>query len=491
MSLATMRDGTCRPGTCVAREQPAMATDPDQAVDHRVGRNAGRRLHHLSRDELVKMGIDARTRLPRRQLAACQPAPDRPDPVAILEQQAQSRLPELVPLRHGRMLASPFAFYRGAAAVMAADLGAQPHTSLEVQLCGDAHLSNFGIFASPERTLVFDVNDFDETLPGPFEWDVKRLASSFVVAGRALGWKRSFAQRLVTYAVGTYRFRMAEYAGMGSLETWYSRIALEDLRAYLPKDRQVGIDLMARSAMRRDHLGALNKLTEVVDGRRRLIHRPPLMVRVDTADLEGRVRQIFRDYRQTLAPERRRLLARYRLVDLAHKVVGVGSVGTRCWIVYLEGVDESDPLFLQVKEAQASVLEPYLGRSVERHHGHRVVNGQRRMQAASDVFLGWITGPEGPHYYWRQLWDAKLSADIERFQDPGLLAYARACGWALARAHARSGNPISIAAYMGTSGRFEQSMLAFAEAYADQNEQDHAALTAAVQAGRLAAEEGV
>jgi uncharacterized protein (DUF2252 family) len=468
-----------------------MTTDVAQSVEPDLRRAVGRRVRHLDRAELTRLGGEARGRLPREQLALHQPAPDRPDPVAILDAQARTRLPELVPIRHGRMLASPFAFYRGAAAVMAADLGAQPHTSLEVQLCGDAHLSNFGIFASPERTLVFDLNDFDETLPGPFEWDVKRLATSFIVAGRTLGWKRSFAQRLVTYAVGSYRLRMAEYAGRGALENWYSRIALEDLRAYLPKDRQVGIDLIARNAARRDNLGALNKLTEVVDGRRRLIHRPPLTVRIDAPDLDERLRQIFRDYRQTLSPERRQLLGRYRLVDLARKVVGVGSVGTRCWVVYLEGVDEADPLFLQVKEAQASVLEPYLGRAVERHHGRRVVNGQRRIQAASDVFLGWITGPEGPHYYWRQLWDAKLSADLERFRAPGLLAYARACGWALARAHARSGDPISIATYMGTSGRFERSMLAFADAYADQNERDHAALSTAVREGRLAAEEGV
>jgi uncharacterized protein (DUF2252 family) len=468
-----------------------MATDVKQPAEAHTDRAVGQRVRHLDRTDLAKLGGDARSRVPRAQLAVYRPAPDRPDPVAILDEQARTRLPELVPIRHGRMLASPFAFYRGAAAVMAADLGAQPHTSLEVQLCGDAHLSNFGIFASPERTLVFDLNDFDETLPGPFEWDVKRLATSFVVAGRTLGWKRSFAQRLVTYAVGSYRLRMAEYARRGALENWYSRIALEDIRAYLPRDRQVGIDVIARNAMRRDNLGALNKLTEVVDGRRRLIHRPPLMVRIDAPDLDERLRQIFRDYRQTLAPERRQLLDRYRLVDLARKVVGVGSVGTRCWVVYLEGVDEADPLFLQVKEAQASVLEPYLGRSVERHHGRRVVNGQRRMQAASDVFLGWITGPDGPHYYWRQLWDAKLSADIERFRSPGLLAYARACGWALARAHARSGDPIAIAAYMGTSGRFEQSMLGYADAYADQNERDHVALSTAVREGRLAAEEGV
>jgi uncharacterized protein (DUF2252 family) len=446
---------------------------------------------HLSRAEQVEAGVRERERVPRRALGAWEPAPDRPDPIAILEAQGESRIQELLPIRYGRMAVSPFTFYRGAAAVMAADLAPAPRTSLRVQVCGDAHLSNFGVYASPERTLVFDLNDFDETLPGPFEWDVKRLAASFAVAGRSLGWKPALSQRAITFAMGSYRLRMAEFARNGALDTWYSKLALEDLRAYLPRDRRVGIDLAIERAQRRDNLGALRKVTEVVDGRRRLVDQPPLMVRVTDPGLEERLHDVFRDYRRTLAPERRQLLSRYRFVDLARKVVGVGSVGTRCWVAYLEGADEGDPLFLQVKEAGPSVLEAHLGRAAERHPGQRVVNGQRLMQAASDVFLGWVTGPGGQHYYWRQLWDAKLSADLERFQEPGLLAYARACGWALARAHARSGSPISIAAYLGTSGRFEQSMVAFAEAYADQNDRDHAALVAAIDAGRLVATPGI
>jgi uncharacterized protein (DUF2252 family) len=446
---------------------------------------------HLARAEQVEAGVRERERVPRRALGAWEPAPDRPDPIAILEAQGESRIQELLPIRYGRMAVSPFTFYRGAAAVMAADLAPAPRTSLRVQVCGDAHLSNFGVYASPERTLVFDLNDFDETLPGPFEWDVKRLAASFAVAGRSLGWKPALSQRAITFAMGSYRLRMAEFARNGALDTWYSKLALEDLRAYLPRDRRVGIDLAIERAQRRDNLGALRKVTEVVDGRRRLVDQPPLMVRVTDPGLEERLHDVFRDYRRTLAPERRQLLSRYRFVDLARKVVGVGSVGTRCWVAYLEGADEGDPLFLQVKEAGPSVLEAHLGRAAERHPGQRVVNGQRLMQAASDVFLGWVTGPGGQHYYWRQLWDAKLSADLERFQEPGLLAYARACGWALARAHARSGSPISIAAYLGTSGRFEQSMVAFAEAYADQNDRDHAALVAAIDAGRLVATPGI
>jgi uncharacterized protein (DUF2252 family) len=445
----------------------------------------------LSRAEQVAAGSAARSRVPRRSLGDYAPATDRVDPVSIIERQAANRVPELVPIRHGRMMVSPFTFYRGAAAIMAGDLGADANTGLSVQLCGDAHLANFGVFASPERTLVFDLNDFDETLPGPFEWDVKRLATSFIVAGRTIGWKKGLATRAATYAVGAYRLRMQEYAGRGVLSNWYSRIALEDLRAYLPRDRQVAIDLMVERARTRDNLGALNKLTVVVDGHHQFIDKPPLMVRIVDPTIQSVVADILRGYRATLAPERQQLLDRYTFVDLARKVVGVGSVGTQCWVAYFHGADEDDPLFLQVKEAQESVLEPYLGRAFERHHGHRVVNGQRSMQASSDVFLGWVTGPAGAHYYWRQLWDAKLSVDVETMREAGLLAYARACGWALARAHARSGSPISIAAYMGTNGRFEQAMTAFAEAYADQNERDHEAMVTAVHDGRIQAVEGV
>jgi uncharacterized protein (DUF2252 family) len=453
-------------------------------------RSAGSRARHLGRSEQVPLGIAERKLVPRRLLGAWSPASDRPDPIAILEAQHTSRVPELVPIRVARMVATPFAFYRGAAAIMAADLDPTPRTRLGVQLCGDAHLSNFGVYASPERTLVFDLNDFDETHPGPFEWDVKRLAASFIVAGRTLGWSRGLERSALLAAVGTYRRRLRELARGRSLDTWYSRIAVEDLRALLPRDRRHRLDALVAQAARRDNLGALAKLTVVVDGKRQLREQPPLMVRPSDPALEALVEDVFRAYRRTLAPDRRQLLDRYRFADLAHKVVGVGSVGTRCWVVYLEGVDDGDPLFLQVKEAQASVLEPYLGRSKARHHGRRVVLGQRLTQAASDVFLGWVTGPQGRHFYWRQLWDAKLSADLERYSPAGITAYANACGMALARAHARSGSGIAIAAYLGASERFDRAMLEFGEAYADQNERDHAALVAAVASGRLVADAG-
>ncbi len=470
-------DGDTGPGSTPGPPAPAMSFG-----------GAGR---HLGHSERASIGRSERDRVPRGALAGWEPAPGRPDPIEILEAQAQTRLPDLVPIRYGRMAVSPFTFYRGSAAVMAADLASQPRTSLTVQLCGDAHLSNFGVFASPERTLVFDLNDFDETLPGPFEWDTKRLAASFIVAGRTLGWSKAFAQRSLTFAMGAYRLRMAEYAGMGALETWYSRITVDDLRAYLPRDRRAtGVEAITRLAVRKDNLGALNKLTVVVDGRRQFRDTPPLLTRIGD-DVVPDIDTLFRAYRRTLPPDRRQLLDRYRFVDLARKVVGVGSVGTRCWVVYLEGTRDGDPLFLQVKEAQASVLEAHLGKARQRHHGQRVVIGQKLMQAASDVFLGWMTGPTGPHYYWRQLWDAKLSADLEAMKEPGLLAYARICGWALARAHARSGNAAAIAAYMGTSGRFERSMLEFGEAYADQTERDHAALVTAIELGRVEALPGL
>ena len=436
-------------------------------------------------------GRRERARLPRRILGQHQPAADRPDPIAILESQGTTRVQDLLPIRYGRMVVSPFTFYRGAAAVMAADLGAGPRTNLRVQLCGDAHLTNFGIYRSPERSLVFDLNDFDETLPGPFEWDTKRLAASIIVAGRTLGWTRSYSHRALLFAMGAYRLRMGEYARSGVLDTWYSRITIDDLLAVVPREA-AGIERMRRLAAKRDNLGALNKLTTVVDGQRQLKNVPPLLVRLPVADDEEEVLHgLFRQYRRSLAPERRVLIDRYVFVDIARKVVGVGSVGTQCWVLYFEGPGGGDPLFLQAKEATASVLEPYLGRPAPKHHGQRVVMGQKLMQAASDVFLGWMTGPLGTHYYWRQLWDAKLSADLETMRPAGILAYARICGWALARAHARSGNPAAIAAYMGTNGRFERAMLEFAEAYADQTDRDHATLRAAIDSGRIEASTGI
>jgi uncharacterized protein (DUF2252 family) len=461
-------------------------------VDRRERLAVSRRTPHRTRADQVALGAAERARVPRKAHAAFEPAPDRPDPVAILEAQAATRVPELVPVRHGRMMASPFAFYRGAAAIMAADLAPAPRTGLRVQLCGDAHLSNFGIYRSPERALVFDVNDFDETLPGPFEWDVKRLAASFVVAGRSLGWTRGLAHRALVYAMASYRMRLIELARGGTLPTWYAHITVDDIKAILTPARRKALDASLESgAGRRNSLGALSKLTSVVDGRRQIVDNPPLVLRVLDEVTDETLRVTYAAYRRSLPAERRQLIDRYRIVDLARKVVGVGSVGTTCLVAYLEGVDEADPLFLQVKEAQASVLEPYLGRAAQRHHGQRVVEGQRLMQAVSDVFLGWATGPAGRHFYYRQLWDGKWSAELELFREPGILAYAKVCGWALARAHGRSGSAVALAAYLGSGGKFDQAMLDFAEAYADQNDRDYAAARAAVASGRIEAVEGL
>jgi uncharacterized protein (DUF2252 family) len=443
----------------------------------------------LSDRDHAALGRAERVRVSRRALGEFEPAEARQDPVAILESQETTRVPELVPIRHARMAMSPLAFYRGAAAIMAADLATGPRTALRVQLCGDAHLSNFGVYASPERNLVFDLNDFDETAPGPFEWDTKRLAASFVIAGRTLGWSHRTTERAAMYAMTSYRVEMAKYAQMSALDVWYSRITLEDLVPYFPR-RQAGADRIARAASKKDNIGALDKLTEVVDGTRRFRTVEPLLVRLPD---EGReeLAGLFRAYRRTLAPERRVLVDRYRLVDVARKVVGVGSVGTRCWAAYLEGSHGGDPLFLQVKEATTSVIEPYVGRAAQRHHGQRVVIGQKLMQASSDQFLGWMTGPLGPQYYWRQLWDAKFSLDLETLTEGAVGIYGRVCGWALARAHARSGSATAITAYLGSKDRFERSMLEFSEAYADQNERDYQALLTAISSGRVEAASGI
>ena len=392
------------------------------------------------------------------------------------------------------MAVSPFTFYRGAAAVMAADLAPAPRTGLRVQLCGDAHLSNFGIYSSAERTLVFDVNDFDETLPGPFEWDVKRLAASFIVAGRSLGWPKALAHRALIYAVASYRVRLAELAAAGTLPAWYAHITVDDINTILSPDRRKMLaSSLETAATRRNSLGALNKLTRVVDGRRQIVDSPPLVMRIMDQLSDQVIRSTFSAYRRTLPADRRQLLDRYQVVDVARKVVGVGSVGTLCLIAYLQGADERDPLFLQIKEAQASVLEPYLGRAAQRHHGQRVVEGQRLMQATSDVFLGWATGTGEArrHFYYRQLWDGKWSAELEILKEPGILAYAKVCGWALARAHARSGSAVALASYLGGSDRFDRAMLEFGEAYADQNDRDYAAVKAAIADGRLEAIAGV
>jgi uncharacterized protein (DUF2252 family) len=412
--------------------------------------------------------------------------------VALLESQAPARLPDLVPLRYGRMLASPFAFLRGAAIVMAHDLARTPSSGIIVQLCGDCHLSNFGVYASPERALLFDLNDFDETLPGPFEWDLKRLATSFVVAARSNGFSGRQARRSAQVAALSYRETMLRFAGMRELELWYHRIEAEQLLQMLGQIASRRAAKAAKADMakarRKDSLQALDKLTVEVDGHRRFISQPPLLVPVASAAHEERIRAEFRGYRESLQDDRRHILKRYRVADIARKVVGVGSVGTRAYVILLLGRDDEDPLFLQVKQANRSVLEPHLPRSRYTNQGHRVVVGQRLLQAASDIFLGWNTGADGNDYYWRQLRDMKGSAEVGLLGPDGLALYAAICGGALARAHARSGDRIAIAAYLGKGERFDEAITAFAEQYADQTERDHEALATAVKEGRIVAE---
>jgi len=458
----------------------------------------------------AERGRAVRRASPRRNLAALHLPSDRPDPVELLEGQAATRIPELVPIRYGRMLTSPFAFYRGAALLMASDLAAGPQSGLTVQLCGDAHLSNFGVFGSAERRLVFDLNDFDETLPGPFEWDVKRLAASFEVAGRDRDFSDPQRAKAVLNAVRSYREWMRTLAGARNLDVWYSRLDVEtiegNLRAQQAKRQAETVAKAAAKARTKDSLKAFAKLTEEVDGEPRIVSDPPLIVSAaDLArdagiDFERRLENIihglYRDYRRTLQPDRRHLLEEFRLVDLARKVVGVGSVGTRCWILLLLGRDDDDPLFLQIKEAQASVLEPYLGQSEYENHGERVVAGQRLMQATSDIFLGWLRSKETldgaeRDFFVRQLWDWKTSVDLDTILPEGLELYGQVCGFLLARAHARSGDRIAIASYLGKGDAFDRALAEFAVAYADQNERDHAALRKAADEGRIPVEEGL
>src|SRR5919107_6208580 len=436
-------------------------------------------------------GRAARQEVPRGAHAGWTPAPDRPDPVDLLGAQARDRLEDVLPIRYARMMASPFAFMRGSAIVMANDLAGTPKSGIPAQLCGDAHLLNFGAYASPERALLFDVNDFDETLPGPWEWDVKRLAASFVVAGRDNGFDAADCHGAAQACVASYRQRMTRFSEMGELEVWYTRIGEEEVKGLLTEARAgkkttKKLSKNVRKTRGRDSLQALSKLTTVVDGRRMIDDDPPLLVRIPEGDeLRGQVYAILESYKRTLQEDRRHLLERFRFVDAARKVVGVGSVGTRAYVVLLEGRDQDDPLFLQVKEAGASVLEGHVPSNTYEHHGHRVVAGQRLMQAASDIFLGWFRGTGGRDFYWRQLKDMKGSAKVETMSPDELVLYARLCGWALARAHARSGDRVQIAAYLGKSDRFDRAVADFAVAYADQNERDHAALLAAVESGRL------
>ncbi|WP_314252423.1 DUF2252 domain-containing protein [Streptomyces kutzneri] len=418
-------------------------------------------------------------------------SPDRPDPIGVLQRQGTDRVPELLPIRYGRMAASPLAFLRGAASIMAADLAAGPQTGLTVQLCGDAHLLNFGMFASPERALLFDVNDFDETFPGPFEWDVKRLAASVAVAARDNGHGDGRAAGAALGAARAYRQTIRELAGQRELDVWYHRIDTAELLPLIRKPEQRDrVEASLARARRRTSLRALGKLTEVRDGRRRIVHDPPLLEPLARAD-SREVDQIFAKYRSTLAEERRLLLDRFRFADAARKVVGVGSVGTRCFIVLLLGRDADDPLFLQIKEAVPSVLQDHLPDDGHDHEGHRVVAGQRRMQAAGDIFLGWTTGPAGRHFYGRQLRDMKGSADVAGMSPSLLGRYAELCGRALARAHARTGDRIAIAGYLGGADTFDRAVAGFALRYADRTRADHALLTAAVADGRITATSGV
>ncbi len=458
--------------------------------------------------ESAAEGKAARSAASRSSHAGFEAPADREDPIAILERQAQSRVPDLVPIRYGRMAASPFAFFRGAAAVMAADLARTPISGLRVQACGDAHLSNFGAFAAPDRRLVFDLNDFDETLPGPWEWDVKRLAASFSIAARERGFKPRKCEAAVMRAVRTYREAMREFASLGNLEVWYSRLDVEEAIEEAAQEEAAGIKSSelarvrrgAQKAQSKDSLRALDRLTEEVDGQIRFRSEPPILVPGEqlVAAADGRpilemLKGVVVAYRESLSPELRVLFDGYEFREIARKVVGVGSVGTRAWVLLLTGPGDRDPLFLQAKEAEASVLEPFAGASEWSNHGQRVVEGQRLMQTASDIFLGWCraVGLDGRErdFYVRQLWDWKRSADVEKLSPAGLEVYARICGWTLARAHARSGNRFAIASYLGTGDSFDRAICSFAADYAEQNLRDHQALLDAIDSGRVSAED--
>jgi uncharacterized protein (DUF2252 family) len=476
-----------------------------------------KRVPHLSVDDRRARGQQARDRTPVSSHAGRVPAADRPDPVGLLEEQNLTREPDLVPVRHGRMLVSPFTFYRGAAKIMAADLAGTPTAGLQVQLCGDAHLSNFGAFASPERELLFGLNDFDETLPGPFEYDVKRMAASFTIAARNNGFGKADTRAATRASVAAYREAMAGFAAMGTMEIWYAHLDEDQLLkavqsaaakasrtkkgARAAKRARKTAEQAVAKAHTRDSLEALSKLGEVVDGRSRIVSQPPIVVPMrelattyglSPDEAERELHDQFRAYRATLRDDERQLLERFQIVDMARKVVGVGSVGTRAFIVLLQGRDQGDPLFLQVKEATRSVLEGPLPKSRYKQHGERVVYGQRMLQAASDIYLGWTRGVDvNRYFYWRQLRDMKGSAEVEAMTPLGLSLYAGICGWTLARAHARSGDPIAIAAYLGEDDQFDRSISDFAKRYADQNELDYQAFANAIRSGRLEALEGV
>jgi uncharacterized protein (DUF2252 family) len=462
---------------------------------------------HLTVDQRVSRGRAARAEVPRSAHGRWAPAADRPDPVALLEEQAASRVPLLVPIRYGRMLVSPFTFYRGGALIMASDLAATPVSGVTVQLCGDAHLSNFGLFGTPERQMIFDINDFDETLPGPWEWDVKRLAASFEIMGRDRGFSTADRRAIVMAGVAEYRDRMRQAAGMGALDAWYDhleagmllKLVRQEVRVKRVTEAEAQVfERDVSKAHSRDNIRVFTKRAAEVDGELRIVADPPLIIPLEDLVTPGSVwedpapliKKLLSSYRRTLGAHQHPV-EEYRYVHSAYKMVGVGSVGTRCYIMLMLGRDHNDPLFLQTKEAQASVLERFLGKSTYRHHGQRVVAGQRLMQAATDIFLGWvrIAGVDGVprDYYVRQFQDWKGSADVDNMLVPGATLYARICAATLARAHARWGDRIAIASYLGKGDVFDQAIADFSAAYADQNERDYAAFAAAVKSGRLTA----
>jgi len=484
-------------GSAEVMESPPAAQAP----------GAKKAVPHFTREERAARGKAARAEVPRSAQAEID-FPKRRDPIALLEEQATSRVPELVPIRYGRMLASAFAFYRGGALIMAADLARTPTSGLRVQLCGDAHLSNFGVFGSPERNLVFDINDFDETAPGPWEWDLKRLAASFAIGGRENGFSGKERRTVVLDTVRAYREAMHAFAQMRNLELWYSHLSVEhavaEFTAGVDPKRLKKAEASIEKSRTKDSMHAFEKLTTLGDGEPRIISDPPLIVPIDELlptqterdALQNEMRNLIRSYRRTLETDRRLLLEQFRFVDLARKVVGVGSVGTRAWIALFLGVDELDPLFLQIKEAQPSVLEQFAGKSAYSNCGQRVVAGQRLMQATSDIFLGWqhvSSGLDGQErdFYVRQLKDWKGSFAFESAAPAGAAAYGKACGWTLARAHARSGDRVAIASYLGKSDVFDQAIADFAETYADQNERDYNALDRMVESGRITAQTGL
>lgn len=442
-------------------------------------------------EERIAEGKKIRERFPRNKLGEYKPAANRADPVSILEEQGKTRLPELVPIRYARMLTSPFAFLRGAAAIMAADLKANNgSTGISVQLCGDMHVANFGVFASAERNLIFGINDFDETLPGPWEWDLKRLVASIVASGRFLGADKNVCKEAVLAAVSSYRKRMKQYAYMGSMELWYATISEKDILKTLPPAQQKALKKISSKARTRTHMQVLDKLTDIVDKKYRLRDDAPFIVHETHTKtgkpIEEALGLILESYFLSLGDDRKNLLRHYRIADVARKVVGVGSVGTRCWIIFLVGKHDEDPLFLQVKEAQASVMEPFLSTSTYPNHGQRVVQGQRLIQGAPDIFLGWCE-LDGLHFYLRQLRDMKggVEFDPSKANLENLPAYSALCAWALALAHAKSGDAALISGYVGNSDELDQAMARFAFAYADQTERDHQALAEAAKTGRI------